>query len=134
MDPATFNLLLFPQTPREPGSTQLTCPLPAASPTVKVFNLQTGPVLGHDATALRRLPMKDFSGVFAGWSYILTPSFINTSLSMIKTIRHTHSPSEPGSASVNPWPLLWTSSTAVLELCWTRFLQQLRSSDSCPYM
>ena len=59
MDAAAFKLLLiFPQTVREPGSTQLTCPLPAVSLTVNVFNVQTGLVLGHDATALRKLPVK----------------------------------------------------------------------------
>ena len=58
--------------------------------------------------------------MFTRWSHILTSSFTDTSLGMIKTIRYTHSLSEPGSLSVKLWFLWWTSPILVLELSWPR--------------
>ena len=58
----------------------------------------------------------DFFRVFAGWSYVVTLFFIDTSLNVIETIRHIHSLLEPGGVWINLGPLLWTPSGVVLEL------------------
>jgi len=58
----------------------------------------------------------DFFDTFAGWSYVVTLFFIDTSLNVIKTIQHIHSLLEPGGVWVNLGPLLWTSSGVALEL------------------
>ena len=58
----------------------------------------------------------DFFNAPAGWSYIVTLFFIDTSLNVIKTIQHIYSLLEPGGVWINLGPLLWTSSGVALEL------------------
>ncbi|KAF9644136.1 N2227-domain-containing protein [Thelephora ganbajun] len=58
----------------------------------------------------------DFFDTFPGWSYVVTLFFIDTSLNVIKTVRHIYSLLEPGGVWINLGPLLWTSSGVALEL------------------
>jgi hypothetical protein len=59
----------------------------------------------------------------AGYSYIVSLFFIDTSLNIIKTIQHIYSLLAPGGIWINLGPLLWTSSGAALELSLEEVLQ-----------
>jgi len=67
----------------------------------------------------------DFFHVSAGWSYIITLFFIDTSLNVIKTIQHIYSLLEPGGVWINLGPLLWPSSGVALELSLDEVVQAI---------
>ena len=113
---------------QEPGSTQLTRPLPVISPTANFFNVQTILVLGRNTTVLRDPLIKGISSTCPVGGLA---SSLDASLSMIETIQRTRSLPDPGGVSVKLEPLPWILSIVTLELSRTRPREQLGSLDSC---
>ena len=68
----------------------------------------------------------DFFNVSAGWPYIVTLFFIDTSLNVIKIIQHIYSLLDPGGIWINLGPLLWTSSGVALELSLDEVVQVIK--------
>ena len=62
----------------------------------------------------------------AGWPYIVTLFFIDTSLNVIKTIQHIYSLLDAGGVWINLGPLLWTSSGVALELSLDEVIQVIK--------